>query len=91
MVVHDELELGLGEVKVKKGGSAKGHNGLKSCIGTLGEKGFWRVGVGIGRPESREGGVVSAFVLREIRGNERRSVEGCVGDVEGVLSRLGEE
>lgn len=52
LVVHDELELPFGTIKLKKGGSAKGHNGLRSCIAHLGE-GFWRLRIGIGRPDDR--------------------------------------
>lgn len=89
VVIHDELELPLGSIKVKKGeASAKGHNGLKSIKEQVrGE--WWRIGVGIGRPESREPGVVAGYVLRGMGGGERRGIEGCVGRVEGELRRLG--
>ena len=50
LVVHDELELPFGQIKSRQGGSAKGHNGLKSIIAILGPD-FWRLRVGIGRPE----------------------------------------
>ena len=53
LVIHDELELPFGEVKIKTGGSAKGHNGLKSLINFLGPD-FHRLRIGIGRPEHRE-------------------------------------
>jgi len=53
LVVHDELELPFGQIKMKKGGSAKGHNGLKSIIGVCGDS-FERLRIGIGRPEQRE-------------------------------------
>jgi len=47
-----------------------------------------RIGVGIGRPESREPGVVAGYVLRKMSGSERGKIEGCVGRVEGELRRL---
>lgn len=53
LVVHDELELPFGQIKLKTGGSAKGHNGLKSIIQQVGDN-FHRLRVGIGRPEHRE-------------------------------------
>ena len=53
VVIHDELELPFGKVSIKKGGSAKGHNGLKSIISYIGDD-FYRVRCGIGRPVGRE-------------------------------------
>lgn len=53
MVVHDELELPFGKIAVKLGGSAKGHNGLKSIIERMGDQ-FYRLRFGIGRPERKE-------------------------------------
>jgi len=53
LVVHDELEKTFGEVVLKFGGSAKGHNGLKSIIDVIGQD-FWRVRFGIGRPVAKE-------------------------------------
>ena len=64
LVVHDELELSFGEVKTKTGGSAKGHNGLKSISSYIGDA-FHRIRVGIGRPLSRE--QVPDYVLEIFR------------------------
>lgn len=52
LVVHDELELPFGKLGFKLGGSARGHNGLKSIISMCGDN-FWRLRFGIGRPEDR--------------------------------------
>ncbi|KAE9378611.1 peptidyl-tRNA hydrolase [Stipitochalara longipes BDJ] len=91
VVVHDELELAPGHVKVKNGSaSAKGHNGLKSINGLLKGTEYTRIGVGIGRPESREPDVVAGYVLRKMSAQERAKVEGCVGKVEMELRRLKE-
>lgn len=49
LVVHDELEIAFGQVKLRQGGSARGHNGLRSIIANCGPD-FWRLRVGIGRP-----------------------------------------
>ncbi len=85
VIVHDELEVAVGKVKVKRGGSARGHNGIKSCVEALGGKPFLRVGVGIGRPVGRGPEEVAAYVLRKMTREEREGVEGCVGELLRVL------
>ncbi|KAE8441117.1 hypothetical protein EG329_005859 [Mollisiaceae sp. DMI_Dod_QoI] len=89
VIVHDELELGLGQVKVKSGtASAKGHNGLKSINGLLKGSDYVRIGVGIGRPESRDPDTVAAYVLRKMNGMEKLKIEGSAGKVLDELRRL---
>ena len=59
LVVHDELELPLGTVSLKFGGGLGGHNGLRSMKACFGSADFWRIRIGIGRPDARlpgEGG-----------------------------------
>jgi PTH1 family peptidyl-tRNA hydrolase len=51
LVMHDEVELPFGEVRLKEGQGLGGHNGLRSLEQSLGSRDFWRVRVGIGRPE----------------------------------------
>ena len=63
VVVHDEIDLPFGEVRDRKGGGLAGHNGLKSLKQGLGGGDFWRVRVGVGRPDSTDPDVVSAHVL----------------------------
>ncbi|KAI5849526.1 peptidyl-tRNA hydrolase [Morchella snyderi] len=72
VVVHDEMEAALGAVKVKRTGSAGGHNGLVSVIAALGTKDFTRIGVGIGRPVSRDSQVVSDYVLGKFTAGENK-------------------
>lgn len=67
LVVHDELELPFGQIKMKIGGSAKGHNGLKSIITACGDA-FERLRFGIGRPEKQEH--VPDYVLQNFSENE---------------------
>ena len=86
--MHDELESALGKIKVKRGGSARGHNGIKSCVGSLGGVDFWRVGVGIGRPESRESRDVAAHVLRKMTAGEVMRVKEGVEELLRVVSEL---
>ncbi|MBA2241156.1 MAG: aminoacyl-tRNA hydrolase [Solirubrobacterales bacterium] len=63
VVVHDEIDLAFGEVRVRQGGGLAGHNGLKSLRRELGSPEFWRVRVGVGRPDSTDPEIVSAHVL----------------------------
>ncbi|CAD0099127.1 unnamed protein product [Aureobasidium mustum] len=83
VVVHDELEKPLGSVTIrdKEGLSARGHNGLKSCLATLNGVKFVRVGVGIGRPVSREPNDVARYVLKKMTPAERQKIEGAAEDV----------
>lgn len=62
IVIHDELDIDAGIVKVKKGGGHAGHNGLKSIIAKLGSRDFLRVRCGIGRPPGKMS--VVDFVLQ---------------------------
>ena len=61
MVIHDELDLAPGKVRVKRGGGAAGHNGLRSIDQHLGND-YWRIRVGIGHPGARE--LVLSYVLQ---------------------------
>jgi len=56
LVVHDDLELPLGTISLKFGGGLGGHNGLRSMKACLGTADFWRIRIGIGRPDSRQPG-----------------------------------
>jgi len=64
IVIHDELELPFGKIAFKTGGSAKGHNGLKSIIAYAGDA-FARLRIGIGRPEDKS--TVPAYVLQKFQ------------------------
>ena len=57
IVVYDDLDLAVGRVRVREGGSAGGHHGVESIIEALGSKAFPRVRIGIGRPASKGGNV----------------------------------
>ena len=63
VALHDEIDLPFGEVRSKLGGGIAGHNGLKSLARGLGGPDFWRVRAGVGRPDSTDPDVVSAYVL----------------------------
>ncbi len=63
LVIHDEIDLPFGEIRPRLGGGLAGHNGLKSLRRELGSPDFWRVRVGVGRPDSTDPEIVAAYVL----------------------------
>ncbi len=71
-VVHDELDLPFGTLRVKQGGGDNGHNGLRSLTQALGTRDYHRVRFGIGRPPGRMD--PAAFVLRDFSPPERREL-----------------
>jgi PTH1 family peptidyl-tRNA hydrolase len=93
IVLHDEIDLPFGEVRVRLGGGLAGHNGLKSLKRGFGEPEFWRVRVGVGRPGSTDPEIVSAHVLgrfREPREKVVALVERAAEETETLVSQLGE-
>jgi peptidyl-tRNA hydrolase, PTH1 family len=88
LVVHDEIDLPFGEVRTQRGGGLAGHNGLKSLKRELGGADFVRVRVGVGRPDSSDPEIVSAYVLGRFReGSEQVSelIERACEQVEAVV------
>jgi PTH1 family peptidyl-tRNA hydrolase len=73
LVVHDELDLPPGTVKLKKGGGHGGHNGLKDIAAQLGTPDFWRLRLGIGHPGDKN--AVANFVLHDPSRDEMRAIE----------------
>ncbi len=63
VVLHDEIDLPFGEIRVRTGGGLAGHNGLKSLKRGLGSPDFARVRVGVGRPATTDPDRVAAYVL----------------------------
>ena len=75
LVVHDEIDLPFGDVRTRVGGGLAGHNGLKSLKRELGGADFTRVRVGVGRPDSTDPEVVSAYVLGRFRESDEQVAE----------------
>jgi PTH1 family peptidyl-tRNA hydrolase len=67
LVLHDEIDLPFGEIRTRTGGGLAGHNGLKSLKRELGDAGFVRVRIGVGRPDSTDPEIVAAHVLGKWR------------------------
>jgi peptidyl-tRNA hydrolase, PTH1 family len=82
IVVHDDLDLPEGDVRVKVGGGAGGHNGLRSLIQRLGPD-FVRVRIGIGRPPVGMG--VTDYVLGKMNSTVRDAVSRAADAVEAVV------
>jgi PTH1 family peptidyl-tRNA hydrolase len=72
VVVHDELDLPYGSLRLKRGGGDNGHNGLRSISRSLGSKEYLRVRFGIGRPPGRMD--PADYVLRDFSGAERKDL-----------------
>ena len=83
VVLHDEIDIPFGEIRVREGGGLAGHNGLKSLKRGFGSADFWRVRIGVGRPDSTDPEIVSAWVLGRFR--EPRA------EVEDLVTRAAEE
>jgi PTH1 family peptidyl-tRNA hydrolase len=67
LVLHDEIDLKFGDVRTRVGGGLAGHNGLKSLKRELGDPGFTRVRIGVGRPDSTDPDIVASYVLGKWR------------------------
>ena len=78
IVIHDELDLPLGKLRVKRGGGNGGHNGLKSLDEHLG-KDYWRVRFGIGHPGDKD--LVSDYVLSDFSKAERKQAYMMVDEI----------
>ncbi|CNF38858.1 peptidyl-tRNA hydrolase [Mycobacterium tuberculosis] len=72
IVVHDELDIPFGAVRLKRGGGDSGHNGLRSVTKSLGSREYQRVRFGVGRPPGRMD--PAAFVLKDFSAAERRDL-----------------
>ncbi len=72
IVIHDELDIDFGRIRLKLGGGEGGHNGLRSVGSSLGTKNFQRVRIGIGRPPGRKD--PAAYVLEPFTAAERAEV-----------------
>lgn len=85
VVVHDELDIGFGALRLKKGGGDNGHNGLKSLTSSLG-KDYCRVRFGVGRPPGRMD--VAAYVLRDFSAAERKELDYLVDRAADAVEAL---
>lgn len=85
-IVHDELDIPFGQIRMRMGGSSAGHNGLKSIIQHLGEGcGRVRIGIGPKKPEQMD---TADFVLTKFSGGEQEHMHDLTREVSAILSEV---
>ena len=97
LVIHDDLDLPLGKIRIRQGGSAGGHKGVGSIITELGSQNFIRIRVGIGRPVKNEGFTefsedeIINYVLSDFTPDEKQTITQVIARVsEAILCLLTE-
>jgi peptidyl-tRNA hydrolase, PTH1 family len=93
VVIHDEIDLPFGEIQPRLGGGLAGHNGLRSVAAGVGGPDFWRLRIGVGRPDSTDPEIVSSYVLGRFAEPEdevARLVEAAAGEAERLVGSLHE-
>jgi PTH1 family peptidyl-tRNA hydrolase len=86
LVLHDELDLFPGQVKVKQGGGHAGHNGLRDIQSVLGSADFWRLRLGIGHPRTLNlTQEVADFVLHPPRREDQMAIDDCLTRCRAVM------
>ncbi|MBP9708116.1 MAG: aminoacyl-tRNA hydrolase [Oligoflexales bacterium] len=92
IVLYDDLDLSIGMVKMRQGGSSGGHNGIKDIIEKTGKDDFYRIKIGIGRPENSQISVTN-WVLGQLSDQELLSYQGPVKNLveerlQGIVKQL---
>jgi peptidyl-tRNA hydrolase, PTH1 family len=95
VVLHDEIDIPFGEIRVREGGGLAGHNGLKSLKRGFGSPDFWRVRIGVGRPAggTTDPEIIAAWVLgkfREPPAEVEDLVDRAATETERLVERLAE-
>jgi PTH1 family peptidyl-tRNA hydrolase len=97
LVIHDDLDLTLGKIRIRSGGSSGGHKGIDSIINELGSQDFLRLRVGIGRPTNTEGVAeiseadIIAYVLSDFTPDQKQAITKVITMVsEAILCLLSE-
>ena len=94
LVIHDDLDLPLGKIRIRQGGSSGGHKGIDSIITRLGSQDFTRIRVGIGRPTTFEDSVedkeadIIAYVLTDFTPDEKKAITQVIPKVSQVILYL---
>jgi PTH1 family peptidyl-tRNA hydrolase len=86
LVVHDELDIPPGQLRLKFGGGLGGHNGLKDITAHLGTQDYWRLRVGIGHPGDRN--EVAHYVLKPPRREEREAIDQALNRALGLWPKV---
>jgi PTH1 family peptidyl-tRNA hydrolase len=86
LVIHDELDISPGQVKLKRGGGHAGHNGLRDIHAQLGSADYWRLRIGIGHPGVKT--EVANWVLRKPPTEQRAAIEDAIARSLAALPSL---
>jgi PTH1 family peptidyl-tRNA hydrolase len=86
LLVHDDIDLPFGKLRVQFGGGAGGHNGIRSAVGSLGTNDFWRLKLGVGRPPSRVD--PADYVLDRFAKVERPGIDDAVIRAVQIVERF---
>ncbi len=86
LVVHDELDLPVGTIRLKQGGGHGGHNGLRDIVSRCGGNGFQRLRIGIGHPGDKTR--VTGHVLKKASSDDQRIIEEAIDRAIGELDRI---
>jgi PTH1 family peptidyl-tRNA hydrolase len=86
IVLHDEIDIPFGEIRIKEGGGTAGHNGLRSLVSHLGTNDFVRVRFGVSRPRGRDATV--GHVLDRFSGSERKDLPGLIERAADAAERV---
>ncbi len=86
IVVHDELDISFDRIRLKLGGGAGGHNGIKDIMSAIGTGDFIRVRVGIGRPPGRQS--AADFVLHDFSSTERQVLPSLLTDAADAVEQI---
>jgi PTH1 family peptidyl-tRNA hydrolase len=89
IVVHDELDIPFDRIRLKLGGGAGGHNGIRDIASAIGSQDFYRVRVGIGRPPGRQ--AAADFVLRDFASTERQTLPILLADAADAVEQIARE
>jgi len=88
IVIHDELDLPPGKIRIKSGSSAGGHRGAQSIISCLGRQDFIRIRVGIGRPLNGDEDHIINYVLEDFTGEESKIFEEIIPKVSEAIHSI---
>jgi PTH1 family peptidyl-tRNA hydrolase len=98
LVIHDELDFAPGTARIKQGGGIAGHNGLKDISQRIGSHDYWRLRLGVGRPESAA--EMADYVLHKPSLEEKQAIDAAIdnslallpqmigGDLQGAMNKL---
>ncbi|MDR2606344.1 MAG: aminoacyl-tRNA hydrolase [Oscillospiraceae bacterium] len=87
VAVFDDMDLPLGKIRIRRGGSDGGHNGVKSLIQHLGTKEFPRIKLGIGKPPHPDYDVID-WVIGKLKNGELTAIQDAAGQVPAILETI---